>query len=382
MRKILATFLAGHCRTPDQYVSEARRRHTLALGQPPPADVEITIKGYVRACKRGIGPSAAKHHFNFEELFPLPLFWTDTSKPGFPIAPVVMILLNGWWVTREIEASAARASHIEVDSTRHTVTWLLPASKQDPYAAGEARTHGCGCRNGVRHPACPYHIFLEYFEVLKQRFGHDFASPERNLPLFPSVNGSTLLKRDVVAAYRVVIAKRAFRLPKWMGKVGSRRGLEDMCAGSSVQSGSFELLRNFISFNCLRDGVRRPSQGMCKIHHCANRQSLRLSPFKRCASRVACLLCASSSTAACGGQPRLASTDCRWKFIERPHARLSLAVALRLPLAQRCEMCWPPLQASSSSSSSSSSGPASTSRSGSQGESEDGASSESVTGMP
>ena len=38
VRKILATFLAGHYRTPDQYVSEARRRHTLALGQPPPAD--------------------------------------------------------------------------------------------------------------------------------------------------------------------------------------------------------------------------------------------------------------------------------------------------------------------------------------------------------
>ena len=97
------------------------------------------------------------------------------------------------------EASAARASHIEVDYTRHTVTWLLPASKRDPYAAWEARTHWCWCRNGVRHPACPYHIFLEYFEVLKQRFGHDFASPDRNLPLFPSVNGSTLLKRDVVA---------------------------------------------------------------------------------------------------------------------------------------------------------------------------------------
>ena len=119
----------------------------------------------------------------FEELFPLPLFWTDTFKLGFPIAPVVMILLNGWWVTREIEASAARASHIEVDYTRHTVTWLLLASKRDPYAAGEARTHGCGCRNGVRHPACLYHIFLEYYEVLKQRFGHDFASPDRALPV-------------------------------------------------------------------------------------------------------------------------------------------------------------------------------------------------------
>ena len=129
-----------------------------------------------------------------------------------------MILLNGWWVTREIEASAARASHIEVDYTRHTVTWLVPASKRDPYAAGEARTHGCGCRNGVRYPACPYHIFLEYYEVLKQRFWHDFASPDRNLPLFPSVNGSTLLKRDVVAAYRVVIAKAGIPTTK----VGAR----------------------------------------------------------------------------------------------------------------------------------------------------------------
>ena len=46
-----------------QNVSEARRRHTLALGQAPPADVEIRIKGYVRACKRGVGASAAKDHF-------------------------------------------------------------------------------------------------------------------------------------------------------------------------------------------------------------------------------------------------------------------------------------------------------------------------------
>ena len=75
-------------------------------------------------------------------------------------------------------------------------------------------------------------------------------------------------------------------------------------------------------------------------------------------------------------------TCCRWTFIERPPARLSLAVALRLPPAQRCEMCWPPLQASSSSSSSGSSGPASTSCSVSQNESEDSVSSESLAGMP
>ena len=46
VRKILPTFSANH-KTPEQYVSEARRRHTLAHGEAPPADVEIMIKKYV-----------------------------------------------------------------------------------------------------------------------------------------------------------------------------------------------------------------------------------------------------------------------------------------------------------------------------------------------
>ena len=93
--KILPTFLVAYYNTPDN--SRA------VVGTPslsaPPADVEITIKRYVRACKRG----TAKHHFNFEEFFPLPLFWTDTSKSGVPHCASGHHPLE-WVVGREIIA--------------------------------------------------------------------------------------------------------------------------------------------------------------------------------------------------------------------------------------------------------------------------------------
>ena len=66
------------------------------------------------------------------------------------------------------------------------------------------------------------------------------------------------------------------------------------------------------------------------------------------------------------------STVCGWKFEERAHMRLARETALRLPAAQRCEVCWVSnvaaldTVASSSSSSSSSSGSSSRDSNGTQ----------------
>ena len=84
-----------------------------------------------------------------------------------------------------------------------------------------------------------------------------------------------------------------------------------------------------------------------------------------------------------GGSSRSRSLLTAWrKILEDPRAVACACPWLWHSVFLPLEMRWPPLQSASSSSSLSLSGPASTSRSVSQGESEDGASSESVTRMP
>ena len=113
-----------------------------------------------------------------------------------------MFILNVWWVTREIEVSAAKFAHITFHHEAKTVTWLLPASKRDPYAAGEAGTHGCACTREVVHPACPYHVFVAYMDKKQEEA---FESQRSQLPLFPSTTGAIMKKAEVVHAYRCVI---------------------------------------------------------------------------------------------------------------------------------------------------------------------------------
>ena len=278
-RRILATFMAGRYRTPEQYVSEARRRHTLHTGAAFTPDTEIVVRDYGRACRRGIGPARAKDDFEFQVLFQLPHFWFDPEQVDLPLAPVAMMLLNCWWMTREIEASAARASHVSLDNVNKTVTWLLPASKRDPYAVGEARTHGCGCTPLARHPACPYHLFVDYMAVLTAKFGDDCCSPPRNFPLFPSVRGATLLKKHVITAYRTVIHKAgiATTTTDGLGNVRQRFGGHICRVVGAVWL--FQTLKECTWCNCSRDGALMQFFGTFGIHHYESKLNSHPGPF-------------------------------------------------------------------------------------------------------
>ena len=152
-----------------------------------------------------MGPPRAKDEFILSRCsFFLPSGLTSLIRL-FLVAPVCMMLLNFWWVTREIEASAARVAHITVDHKTQLVTWLLHASNRDLFAVGEVRTHVCGCTNVSRHRGCPYHVVVDYFKVLAAKLAECFHSIHRNLPLFPSSLGANLLKKHVIEAYRTVI---------------------------------------------------------------------------------------------------------------------------------------------------------------------------------
>ena len=185
VRALWAFFQAGRKRALEQYVLEARRRHTLWTGPTLDPAAESDIREYEQLCKRGMGPLSAK-----------------TSSLCFMLiscSKCTCFFLNIWGATREIEASAARFFHVTIDHENTEVSWLLPVSKHDPCAVGETRSRGCGCIDGVRHTACPYHLFIEYLSLIIGVFGRDIEDPVRAFPLFPTSNGATLHKYHIVA---------------------------------------------------------------------------------------------------------------------------------------------------------------------------------------
>ena len=166
----------------------------------------MTLRDFMRACKRGMGPAQSKAYLSLDKLFHFDPLLCEPTPEVQPLLPNAMLSLNIWWATREVETSAARFYHVTRDEVSHTVTWLLPASKRDPVAAGESRTHGCCCQQ-ERHPVCPLHLFRDYISVIIMKFGHKIQDPSESFPLFPSAAGKTLLKRYVVAAYRLVLQR-------------------------------------------------------------------------------------------------------------------------------------------------------------------------------
>ena len=359
-----------------------------------------------------MGPPRAKDEFPFESLFVILPFWTDVANSALPVAPVCMMLLNCWWVTREIEASAARVAHITFDHETQSVTWLLPASKRDLFAVGEARTHGCGCTTGSRHPACPYHMFVDYFRVPAAKFGEDFDSIHRNLPLFPSSLGATLLKKHVIEAYRTVIKKAGVATTKvdalgvtrqrfgghvcrvvgavWLYQTLGELYLVQLFArwGSQaitryVQNSPLRQQSSFAARALTNFSAEQVRQSLHKEHaspgsiteYMALRTVVAQLPpaltedkselWKAMEHRVARLEGSVGERAAC--VRNLASpksldgcvhlidlsgggvvAKCGWKFQERAHIRLALEVAQHLPQEQRCEVCWPAASSTSS----------------------------------
>ena len=173
-----------------------------------------------------------------------------------------MTVLNCWLVTREMEASAA--------------TWLLPASKRHPHAAGEVRTHDCGCADEVRHSLCPF--FVQYFALLAARFGPGFDTVQSNLPLFPARNGDMLLKHQIITANRSVIAMSG-TAPTMIDGIGNTR----QRVGGHVCRvvGAVWLHQNLTDLHFVQlfsRWGRRLSRGTSQTLRCTNKQILQHLP--------------------------------------------------------------------------------------------------------
>ena len=360
---------------------------------------ELTIKEYLRACCRGIGPTACKDSFDFPVLFPFILEPPTISLFGVPVSPIHILVLNVWWVTREIETSAARAMHVTVDRTARVVTWLLPASKRDPYAAGEARSHGCACVT-ERSPACPYHAMIDYLAILVEKFGDTFNVPSRSLPLFPDGFGNTLTKSQVVSSYRETLRKAGVSTTKsdgkgiqrerfrghvcrvtgavWLyatlkelylvqlfarwGSMAVARYVQDSpllhqheFAAQAMQSFSIQQVRKQLKGNqnqisdlaAIRDAVYKTantvppadSELLLTVQRRLRALEVSVGTDAPCVRNIA----SPKTRQGCVhriDQAKFHYTVCGWQYNLAAHVRLASEDANRLPESQLCEICW------------------------------------------
>ena len=166
---------------------------------------------FQRSCMRGIGGPVRPRPLPMERLHHLPghrLAWNE----GGPLNPRAAIIAGTWFLCREIELSTSRARLLELcipSSGRPSVTWHLPASKNDQAALGYSRSLVCRCSPTVKPSECPVHVLWDHACFLRHRFPSSFVAdvPNWDLPLFPDEAGSVVLKSAMTETIRQAAAR-------------------------------------------------------------------------------------------------------------------------------------------------------------------------------
>lgn len=104
-----------------------------------------------------------------------------------------MIIGCFFFMLREIEISLALWRSITVDAAKHTVTWVLAASKCDFRALGKSRTWGCICSGCDATEPCPYHAIRAQRRLVEDTLGIN-GSDLDSYPVFPTQNASVCEK--------------------------------------------------------------------------------------------------------------------------------------------------------------------------------------------
>lgn len=223
-RKVFASLKKGRYRHPQKYFAHARFRHVMTYQAEPSPDVLMAAKSFMRSVTRGMGPSALKDSFDVVVLADVaPEMVIQEAGDDVALCPLSMLVMGCWFMTRGIEAAAARAWHMELDNINEVVAWMLPSTKTDSSALGVRREHGCFCRESrmfyrekqLRN-LCPYHCMVRYFELMRVTFGDDFNEPSKDFPLFPTKAGMPLSKAMTIMAIRSVLEAGNIELKRKM----------------------------------------------------------------------------------------------------------------------------------------------------------------------
>ncbi len=154
IRAFGASMKQGGYRSAGIYFQSLCSHQQRVLRTPIPPMIRYCIKDCVRSIKRGLGVTRLKDGFPALGLTLIPILEDD--KPfNIDLTPHArdMAVVATWFMLREIEIAAARASHLRVDSFE--VFILIPTYKTDTFGKLTERSLKCTCRVR-RHPMCPY----------------------------------------------------------------------------------------------------------------------------------------------------------------------------------------------------------------------------------
>ena len=212
--------------------------------QPVPASVAIALREARRAAIRGFGPPRQSAPLPVDRFPKLPGHRAPYHLQG-PLWPMSALVIGAWWVTREVELANISQQDVTVPRTEGSVSILLSASKIDPTALGEVRTHKCACGSVPNAPAafrpelCPYCTVSGHLEKLAQ---HSLASP--TWPLLPQSPGLVASKKGMVAtiveaAHELGLATQSASGAEFFGGHSLRLGASNSSVAVELRSPGF-----------------------------------------------------------------------------------------------------------------------------------------------
>ena len=211
-----AALKKGSYQSADSYLSLFRVRAERE-GYVLDAAMLRLIKDTVRSCNRGRGTPIRPMGLLFDRLGELLRVGDSEWAAEGPVGPGRAVLLGAWFMMREQELATTRAALVTLREGRGgilpTVSWSLPASKNDTEAAGVTRSHGCCC-SSERSWLCPYHAAKDQVVMLKVRFPSSFRQgvPDLDLPFFPTVLGGVVTKSGMTET--IVTAAELLKVEK------------------------------------------------------------------------------------------------------------------------------------------------------------------------
>ena len=193
---VASMFRKGRYRSYNNYINMAVYMHVMA-GYPMSRGLERMVTKTRRAVERGMGPADQSLPLDIVAVASLDTSRAPVCNGGF-VHPKEAIIMGSFFMTREIELSAADIDHVHWDLTGRKVVWLLPASKTDTAARGVRRSWGCVCVDSALGSPCPYCASL----VIKAF--HDDRSSPSGTPLFCTASVSRVSKGAAVETIRTI----------------------------------------------------------------------------------------------------------------------------------------------------------------------------------
>ena len=178
MMAVAAMFRKGHYRRFPNYMQrivDEHREQGFAFSE----GLQHMRRKCERAVSRGIGPGEQSEDYDLVTVSNLDMDSEPVVENG-PVCPKELLIVGGFWVLREIEASAIDLDDVTLERGSRKASIRLTASKTDVEAKGVARTWGCVCSR-VKGP-CPYCALVVVYDYWKGK-GHRTPAPLCSAPL-------------------------------------------------------------------------------------------------------------------------------------------------------------------------------------------------------